>query len=195
MKRITWKWLLPVGLLILALVCHFYDTHEYRAGVYRDHAVNNLYYYGQHYPALVQRLSRGINFPALVLDYPLKDELEALYERNSDYTLISITPRDVGFFVGIVLFWYWVGSKLDRIQGRGSRAIRSRKVRVLGLAFGLLFGIANGVYAAQMIATRWLPERRIGAFGIAWACALIAYFTWRFAQEFGADRPRSISTP
>jgi hypothetical protein len=104
MKQITWKWLLPIGLLILALVCHFYDTHEYRAGVYRDHAVNNLYYYGQHYPALVQRLSRGINFPALVLDYRLKDELEALYERNSDYTLISITPRDVGFFVAIVLF-------------------------------------------------------------------------------------------
>lgn len=185
MKQSVWKWLLPIGLLIFALVCHVYDTHQYRAAAYRDRAVNNLEYFSQHSPALAGRVSRGINFPALVLRYPFKDETDALYKRNSEYTLIWISPSDIVFFAGIVLFWYWVGSVLDRSQTRGSGATWPRKARILGLACGFVFGIANGVYAAQLIATPWLPERQIGAFGIAWACALIAYFTWRFAREFG----------
>jgi len=192
MKRIAWKWLLPIALLALALACHIYDVHEYRMGARRRPGNNDaadgradsaLEYSSQHSPALAGRLSQGVNFPSLVLAYPLKSKTNPLYERNSEFTLISISLADIGFFIAIIFFWFWVGIVLDGGQRAGSTDAWPRKGRLIGLGCGLLFGTLNAAYADQMIATQWLPAREIGAFGIAWACASIAYFTWRLAQD------------
>jgi hypothetical protein len=177
---------LPIALLTFALACHVYDTHEYRIGAYRDRVVNNLEYYGQHSPALVERISRGINFPALVLDYPFRDADIPIYEWNSDFTLISITPGDVGFFAGVVFFWYLVGRKID--DGMEPSNAWPRQLRITGLGCGVLFGLLTGGYADQMIKSHRLPQRHVGTFGIVWALVLIAYFAWRLAGEFRTIR-------
>jgi hypothetical protein len=130
---VTWlkrKAVLPIALLTFALVSHVYDTHEYRigahrVGAHRDREVSNLEYYGQHSPALVERISRGINFSALVLDYPFRDADIPIYEWNSDFTLISITPGDVGFFAGVVFFWYLVGRKIGVGWSHGALGLAS----------------------------------------------------------------------
>jgi hypothetical protein len=140
----------------------------------------------QHLPALAERVSKGINFPALVLDYPFRQYDNAIYSRNSDYTLIWISPKEIGFFAGIAAFWYWLGRKLDQSQGRSPGTTWSRKVRIAGLTFGLVFGILTGAYAFQMIASKWYPERQIGVFGIVWSFTLTAYFAWRFTRELSA---------
>jgi len=180
---LKWKAVLPIALL--ALACHVYDPREYRIGAYKDRAVNNLEYFGQHSPALVGRLSRGINFPALVLGYPFRNaDNPVIYEWNSDFTLIWITPGDVGFFASIVFFWYLVGRKLDYGQGWSHGKAWPRHLRITGLAFGVVFGMLTGAYSDQMIKSHWLPQRYVGTLGIAWALALIAYFVWRLVAEF-----------
>jgi len=152
-------------------------------------AMGSLEYFSQHSPALAGRASQGVNFPALVLDYPFRDDYDpVIYKRNTDYTYISIYPKDVGFFVGIVLFWYWIGRALDKRLGRSSGPAWSRTTRIAGFIAGLLFGFLTAIYANQFLAMRWLPERQIAIFGLAWACALVAFFSLRIKREFSPTR-------
>jgi hypothetical protein len=191
MKQFRWKWFLPLAQLVFASFCLVYGPYQYKGGIVRDHAWGTtLEYFSQRYPPPVKRISYGINFPALVLDYPLWGNHKTLYEWKNNYTFIEITPEEIGFLVGIAVFWYWVGKKLDQNQIHGLITARPRKVRIAGLACGLAFGVLTGGYAVQMIVRdwHWRPERQIGAFGIAWSCALIAYFAWQFTREF---RPAS----
>jgi len=189
MKRITLKQLLPIALLTFALACHVYDTHEYRLGAYRDRAVNNIEYFSQHSPALAKRISLGINFPALVLSYPLRNAYDpVLYSRNTEYTYFAIYPRDIGFFVGIVIFWYLVGRVLDERQAQNKEIKSSPRLRRAASSVGIVFGILSALYADQFIKTAWLPQRQIGLFGFAWAAGLLAYFLWQFTSELGARR-------
>jgi hypothetical protein len=183
MKRINWVWLLPIVQLAFAFSCLVYGPHQYRVRAQRDGAVNNPEYVFQHSPAVVERLSKGVNFPALVLAYPFRDEGNAIYWHNSKYTLIWIAPKDVSFFLGIALFWSWVGMRLNKSLGRGRKGVWPRKVRLAGLGCGVVFGLLTGAYALQMIASKWRPERQIGAFGILWAVALLAYFVWSVTRE------------
>lgn len=188
MKRISWKWLLPIALLAFALACHVYDPHEYRVQARLDHAVDNLEYLYQNNPSIYGRISLGINFPALVLDYPFREIYNPrIYESNDNDMFISIAPKDIGFFCGILLFWYWVGWTLDKSLG-GIRGTWPRPARIAGLCCGLIFGMLTAVYAEHMVTLEFRPWRQIGAFGIAWAAVLIAYFTWRLTHEFGAGR-------
>jgi hypothetical protein len=188
MKRIHWKWLLPIVQLALALACHVYDPHAYRVRARLDRVVDNMSYRFQHSPAIAGRISQGINFPALVLDYPLRFEANAIFERNSDYTLIWIAPKDIGFFAGIVLFWCWVGWKIDQRRGLSPIIVLPRKLTMAGLACGVAFGALTAAYAFRLSGNRWLPMRQIGACGIVWASALIGYFAWRAIQESGMGR-------
>jgi hypothetical protein len=180
MRRLNWKLFLPIMQLALALAGLIYGPHEYRVKARLDHAVDNLAYTSQNYPALAERIAQGINFPALVLAYPVRKQDAVLYKHNSEYTLIWITPRDLGFYVGILLFWYCVGRILDDRQGQGPTA-RFQKVRFAGVVCGLAFGMLTGAYAFQMIESNRRPDRQIGTFGIVWSLTLLAYFTWRFA--------------
>ena len=186
MKPMRWKWALPLVLLAFAFVCHIYEPHEYRVGLYRDRAFNNPSYYGQRHPAWVGRISKGINFPALVLAYPLRNEENAIFERNSSYTLIWISPSDIGFFVGVVLFWCWVGARLDRSKAQTRETSLPHVLRIGLLACGLVFGLFTAAFANQMLDTQFLPERQVGVFGVAWSCALVAYFGLSLGREFGA---------
>ena len=192
MKYHNWKWFLPVVQVALALACNVYDVHEYRVGAYRNHVQNSPEYYAQHEPELAERASQGINFPAVVLAYPLREVYNpTLYEYNGEYTHVSIAPREIAFFIGILLFWYWVGKTLGERQeppGTGWRI-----ARVAGHVFGVIFGGLTGIDGARMIATNWVPWREIGACGVAWAAILIAYFVWRLMGEFTADRKAKVS--
>jgi len=188
MKRVHSKWLLPLVQLVLAFVCHIYGPHQYRVRAQQDRAVNNMEYLFQHSPALVERISQGINFPSLVLRYPLRNEDNAVYQHNSEYTLIWIAPKDLGFFVGIVLFWSCIGMALDGCLWRGASGIRTGKFRIAGLSCGLMFGVLNGAYAVHLITSRRLPERQVGAFGIVWFVGLVTYFGWRLARDSNAGR-------
>jgi hypothetical protein len=192
MIRSRWKWLLPIVQLVLALTCHFYDPYVYRVRARRDRAVNNTEYLFQHSPAWAERISQGINFPALVLAYPFRNESNAVYERNSVYTLIWISPGDIAFFVGILLFWYWLGLTLDERSGPSPKTIWPSRPRMAGLVGGIAFGILTGVYAGQKIGGGLHPERQIGAFGIVWALALTAYFTWRFIRALSAGKGANL---
>ena len=74
MRRVRWKWLLPLAQLLFASAAYVYEPHQLKAmlgneGVMGDNNVSE--YLSRHSPAPVQRISLGINFPAIALDYPL----------------------------------------------------------------------------------------------------------------------------
>jgi len=179
-----WRRTLPIALLILALGCHIYEPHQYRERARLDRVTSNMEYTFQHSPASIGRLSQGINFPALVLDYPLKDQDGAIYSKNSDYTLIWIAPKDLGFFAGILVLWYWVGRSIDERLAAERRRPAPRIARIAGLICGIVFAGLTGAYAYRLVSSEWLPEREIGLFGLAWAAILSGYFGWRLGREF-----------
>jgi hypothetical protein len=181
MKRARWIWILPLVQLVLALACHIYDPHLYRV-MPRSGVLGSVEQSAQNFPTPVGRTSRGVNFPALVLAYPLRNWTDPVYERNSPYTLIWIDPHDVGFFAGVVLFWFWAGRALDQFLRQAPRRSWPRGASLAGLTCGLVFGGLTGAYALQMITSQWRPERQIGAFGMVWAGVLLIYFTWRLRR-------------
>jgi hypothetical protein len=192
-KGLHWKYFFAGDNVDAGTLGHIYDPHEYRVIALRDHATSNLFYFGQHSPAGSGRISKGINFPAIVLNYPFRDATQLLYEHvDVDHILIMICPADVGFWVGIVFFWPCFGWTID---WSGLPIPRNRVVRFGGLALGLIFGLATGGYAAKMIVSKWFPERIIGWFGIAWATVLIAHFVWRLAYETKPGRLPGSASP
>ena len=100
MKGARWKYILPSVMFALALACHIYDPREYRLTALRDGATSNLYYFGQHSPAWSGRISKGVNFPALVLAYPFRSATQLVYVHGDlDRILIMISPADLSLFV------------------------------------------------------------------------------------------------
>ena len=193
MKGIRWSWLLPVLQLICVLSVHIYDPHQYRVLLRQRRATGGIEYYEQNYPSPSGRISQGINFPAIVLDYPLREAYSPiLYERNDYDTLIYITPKDIGFFFGVAIFWFWVGHMLDKSLGKNLAGTWPRVVRLAGLVCGVAFALLTAAYAAHMLALEFRPWRQIGTFGIVWAAVLIAYFGWRVMQELW---PKEGSAP
>jgi Na+/proline symporter len=186
---------LPLVQLALALACHIYDPHQYRVSAQHDGAVNNPEYMFQHNPTPVGTISRGVNFPALVLAYPLRDEGQALYSRNSEYTLVWIGTNDAAFFLGIMIFWYWFARELGRNGERNPKQKWNRYAKLAGLTCGAIFGVLTGAYSIHLISSQWRPERQIGAFGMAWTVGLIAYFSWRVTREFNTDQTQGPPLP
>ncbi len=186
MRRIHWQWVLPLVQVLLASAGIVYGPHEYRARAQRDRVVSTLKYYSQHYPAVSQRVVYGISFPALVLAYPLRNEDNAIYKHNSGYTLIWVTPKDIGFSLGIVLFWFWVGRMVDRSRSPGAASTRTRATTLVGSVCGIGFGLLTGAYAVQMTVSPLQPDKQIGAFGIAWSITLMGYFGRRLVHELTA---------
>lgn len=187
MNFFRWKWILPLLQLLFASVGLVYGPHQFREtarrrGISGDN--NTVEYFSQNFPAPVERISKGINFPALVLAYPLRGYDNAIYSKNTAYTLVWISPRELGFLAGIVAFWYWVGRKLDQSQRPNPTIVRYRASRMAALVCGFAFAILTGAYALHMSISEWRPERHIGAFGIVWSLVLLVYFAWRSSREF-----------
>jgi hypothetical protein len=188
-KKLRWNWFLPVAQLIFAFAALVYGPHQYKVrelevGVSGDN--NMLEYSAQNFPAPVERISNGINFPALTLAYPLRNyNVNELFFYANNYTFVRIYFKDIGFFLAILVFWYWVGRKLEQSQRHGTGTTRPRWMRVAGVSCGLVFGILTGTYAVQMLVRdwHWRPERQIGSCGIVWSLALVVYFVWRVRQE------------
>jgi hypothetical protein len=196
MKGLRWKWVLPGLQLTFAAFCLFYGPHQFRLRARRDGVAgdnNVLEYSAQNAPAPIERVSKAMNFPALVLAYPVKERDNAIYFHNSDYALVWISPKEIGFFIGIALFWYWVGTRFDRrMRGSGAAKPRSWSLSITELGCGLLFGILTGAYALRMLIEtgQFRPERQIAVCGIIWSAILIAYFTSRLTREW----PQTTST-
>ena len=183
MRRLNWRWLLPVVQLILALWWHVYEPHEFRLMMYRDHVVNNSHWSLQHMPASSGRVSQGLNFPAKVLVWSFwNDNDPRVFSRNTDYTYISITGKDLLTWLGLVLLWYGIGRTLDVFRGQVKPVRWSRHLRVPRLVCGMAFGLATGICADQLLAREFLPQRQIGAAGMAWAVLIVAYFAQRLIE-------------
>jgi hypothetical protein len=187
MRRVRWKWFLPIVQVLLALAAYAYGPTQYKAIMVRCGVVgdnNVLEFSAQNFPAPIERFSLGINFPAIALDFPMWRLGNELWLYSSDrFIYFAITPRGVGFFFWVAVFWYWVGRKLDECRGN-PRIARPRGMRMAWLWGGLAFGIETGACAVliYVVDGSSRPERQIAYAGIAWSFALIAYFAWQLTR-------------
>ena len=187
MKRMNSRWWLPILQILLTLGCYSCDYLARTRATGNDPA-----FYAQNHPSWVQRVSYGINFPALALDYPLKNAGDPeLYKLSTKYVYVVIYPRDVGFFIGILLFWHCVGRTVDGRWGWPRAGARFKWVRFLVLFLGAGFAVLNAAYADELLASHFLPERQVAIFGLVWACALTSYFMWKLVGQITACEQRS----
>jgi hypothetical protein len=187
MKLVSWRWLLPIVQLVVALACHVYEPHEYRVAYRAAHA-NPVDYSIENSPAPVGRASLGLNFPALVIAFPFRNQDGSIFKWNSDFTLVWISPKDIAYFLGILLFWQWVGTCLG--QAFDPTELRSRALipPIAWLAGGLVFGLLTLLYAGSMIYSGRRAACQIGAAGVVWGCGLAAFFARRLVIAFGVAR-------
>lgn len=181
---VDWRWLLPLTQFTVAVFCHLYGPHEYRLAANRDKAVNNMEYFLNHAPPISERISEGVNFPALVVAYPFRNLDAPIYQYNSEFTLIWISLRDLGFLAGVVILWCWIGTELRRSRS-SSYENSLQKGRFIESTCGVLFAILVGAYAVQMIASRRPPSVQIGFFGAVWGVLLVGYFIRRLVNRHG----------
>jgi hypothetical protein len=187
MTHVRWRFVLPAIQLVVAVAAHVYGPHEYRVQARHDRATSNIIYYFQHYPAPTERVSLGVNFPALTLSFPFREASGTIYEHNSPYTNVRVSYSDVTFFAAIVLFWQIVGGVLER---RCFSRVCPRWAQVAGVILGVGFTILVAAHALRLVAEKWQPEREMGAFGLAWAALLISLFAWGGARRLGASRAK-----
>ena len=186
-----WKYFLPVAQLLLALFGSVYGPRQYKAELVANRVSgdnNVLEYFFQHYPATVERISSGINFPAMVLAFPFRDSHSVIYERSIGQLLIWISPKEISFFVAILVFWYWVGSKLDRRKDGRTRDSSARITKVAELVCVFTFAVLTAAYAIQLITSEWMPYRQIGMFGIPWSLVLLSYFGWSLRRQWNSHK-------
>ena len=188
MRWIKCRFCLPVVLGLFAIGCHVYTPGETLDRVLRQTVLIPPESDLDQFPAPLDRISKGINFPAQMLDYPLLNVDREIYSHKGKDTYVSFHLRDIVFYVGVVLLWYFIGRALDRALEQSSAINRSRAARIAGLAGGVVFGTLNWAYADLMMEPAWGVQRQIGACGIAWACILIAWFSWQLARTLGAGR-------
>lgn len=193
MNRLRWRWVLPLVQVALAIAAFIYGPYEYRAG---PHPVGDdfmLRAYQQLWPPVVERVSIAINFPAYAAVVPVNfthwsGELRYNYGRLS----ILFELQDVLFFCGVGVLWYWLGIKLDR-RLESEAHVRSpvpKSVAVARMIFGVVFALALGFLAFELLTSSMRPQMQVGPFGLIWSIALLFHFSRKFVATL---RPASTS--
>jgi hypothetical protein len=178
------KWILPIAQFTIALFCHVYAPHQYRVQSRNDRAVDNYSYWAQNWPGSAERLAYAVSYPAIVLAYPLRNEVGSVVLYNSSYTLISIMHCDLVFLAGVVLQWFYLGWLLDhRRQPVRRRSPLLARAKIAGLFCGLVFGVAVGAFAWANLSNPLFPERQVAMFGWVWSPILIAVFALQLRRH------------
>ena len=196
MKRLRWRWILPLLQVAAAIAALLYAPIQYRS---RSHVTEDdagLRIWRATYPPPVLRVTYSISFPALAATIPFRflpswaiPDLEFFREKP----LIILTTDDFLFLAAVGVLWYWTGAKADRYFLGGQRMERS-KAMGMSLAWGgLLVAVGVGVVATKyaMLPDAIKPYKQIGLSGIAWSVVLLVHFCWRLV---GLYRSRAIST-
>jgi hypothetical protein len=119
--------------------------------------------------------------PTWEFTLPVADP-EAVEPRRIIY---AVQEGDVVFFTGVVLLWYWVGSRLDEYlhKRRGMNQSIGRTGRTVELVLVAAFAAglaADCIYRISVWKT-WFPgvppsARLMGEYGFIWVLGLAVYF-------------------
>ncbi len=187
------RWILPPLQVAIAVALFFYAPYQFRMGIeklqsqYGSKLQLSDAYYPEHWPAPAQCISQGVNFPAFVLTTPLNFawfsnlSLYAWGVKGGGFTL---DVGDVVYFAWVAVLWFWLGYMLDHRLKPGNRAQRPgwRWSFITGKVVGLLFSLAAGALAIEIVRHPWTPCRSVGACGVAWSIGLGIYFGSRLVR-------------
>lgn len=176
-RLLPWRWVLPFGQLFLALFLlrlgtiqeeGYLDHFRSQRGVRVGDSIQ-LVMPSWDYMAPARELLCIIDFPALVILAPTREHVVIL---NS---IIS----EVAFLFSVVLFWYWIGRKIDfQMATIGNRA---RSTRVSGSLATNLTGISAAAILCfySVLGLVGTHYHRIFFAGIIWSGIFAAYYGYR----------------
>lgn len=204
-----WKLILPLLQFIFALMLWLYLPFQFESQITRAMKpsqtssrqsssglapeVRALFY-----PPPAGRVLYAINLPASLLSDQIESRAngsppawEFRFPANDGKTLglmYVVGIREILFFIGIILLWSWVGSKVDEyiLARRGITIQRLRGLKIIEMVItaGLAAFLLVACFICIQPAKCFPPERQIMSFGLIWPVLLLAYFIFSLRQEF-----------
>ncbi len=132
-------------------------------------------------------ISYGINLPAAIfkaLGVPLRSRL-------------GFWPEEALFFVGVVVWWYWVGRAFDQRWFGTSHTQGSLRIPVAKTAFALLVIVLGvtllgwSVSDTQGVRIMWDTARVFVVLMLAWSAAFVVVPAWYLLSMLAKRRART----
>jgi hypothetical protein len=165
MRRFRWRWVLSFSNVVLAVILwqigfqEEQSVHDLHPGMFYDGNASHVL------PALA--VSYSLNAPSLVLSTFFNNLLTRWFgwdERWFHYGMVE-------YYLTAFVFWWWVGSKLDKKQGLGRRArFMAVAVSLLG-AFCAIVLMYYGVTVSRNVYGPLVPISMV-----LWGLGLLVYF-------------------
>jgi hypothetical protein len=126
-------------------------------------------------------LWKGSPLPEWEFTLPVTDT-EALEPRKIFY---PIHPDEIVFFGGLILLWYWVGSRIDEFldRRRGVNRPRRKVFRIIELTVILSLVALSVFNSYRLIVYEYPHYRQVGIFGLIWPALLLAYCWFAVRRE------------
>lgn len=190
LKRVRWRWILPLMQVVLAGVLLYWGMMQYRAKVGHGPTVtldmeNSTVSWDV--PAVwdyippAHILLMCVNLPALVLASPLP----AIAPEN------HLLHRTVLLIV-VFLFWRWIGSRLDQRTGNlPQRVGLPSRVRVGAWILGIVAAAAFAVFGAWSLVHPGGLALVLPASVVAWALFFVWYLSRKLQKHWQSRRQES----
>jgi len=185
-RNIPWRFLLPGVIFPTSIAGWVRYGLSLRAS---DDVPVQWYWYGSPFSAL-------LNFPAYVYSAPA----QMLFRFGIRVGKLWIEPRIVTFFVLVIVFWYWLGTKIESFaaprsmppvrEGTGRSALA---LHVLGAALWAMVALGT-IYDLQHMVHIYGWDRLRNFAGdwellkiaqLLWGVILAVYYCSRVARDLG----------
>jgi hypothetical protein len=211
---ISWRLLLSVLQLVIAIACWFYGPIQFQDRLMRARHLppgntaryfqDNVEFLDRMSPPPIERFLDVTNLPAYGLANELRDLIyrfrvpglgwEYSWQLGEPPRAIEyiIGIREVAFLAGVILLWYWVGAQIDRFirERRGTAKPKEKIWRITEMV--IVFGMAVPLLVVCLLciqAPKCLPpNRQIATFGLIWPAAFLTYFSFNLWKEFRGGR-------
>jgi hypothetical protein len=191
-QKIRWRYLLPGVILPYSLWSWIDYYTSVRAS---DDSPAPWYWYGG-------LASACLNFPAFIYSA----FAQPLHHLGFRLGKLWIDPRMIAFFLGVFMFWYWVGRQLESWSVGGNQHGRYKRTRprlvLLGLIGVLWIFVTLGTIADTSFLVHNMSWYALGhLYGdfelmrvaeLIWSVMLARYYCRTFAQTLRARTAREV---
>jgi hypothetical protein len=187
-KHYRWSIIFSVSNLLLAMFLFSLGQREFKS---LTRSPGAFYEGSGGYIPTAEEISYCLNMPSLAATAPLRNWLMGHIVVRGCW----VTYGDVEYGIAVFVFWWWVGSKLDRLQvARVSPHPGFRFGKLVGRIFGfvlslvLLYGGVTGLLGKSIAGKPVLISM------ILWGVGLLYYFAGHLYKGAGASSERETNT-
>ena len=207
MKLLRWKLVLPLLQFLLAVFLWLYVPFQFSremiarmnlkpeqvAGRSLGLSAETTHLY---FPPSAGRLLYAMNFPAYVLSNKVEDIVKWRTTPAFQFTindssrqplaLYNFGVRELTFFSGVCVLWFWVGVRVDRLKEVSRRFVpRWRRISEMIAALAVAILLLRACLPCLPPKSSAPPEHTIMTFGLIWPTLFLADFCLSLRHELG----------